>query len=123
MSSGSLTPPSQASASPRVRLARGALEAALAVPGVLAAEAGTPPVRVTADPEAGLLRGVSVIAQTGGVYAVDLRLAAGLVPLLPLGEEVRRRVRERARRDGVAEQLGDVNVEFARMLAPGEGAG
>lgn len=109
-------PPLQVSASPRVRLARLALDAALAVPDVIGAEAGVHGVHVTADPPAGLLRGVSVIAQTDGRYAVDLRLVARMVPLVALGEEVRRRVQASAGRGGLADRLGTVNVEFARLL-------
>jgi hypothetical protein len=103
-------------------LARLALDAALAVPDVLGAEAGVHGVHVTADPPAGLLRGVSVIAQADGRYAVDLRLVARVVPLVALGEEVRRRVQARAGRGGLADRLGTVNVEFARLLTPDEEA-
>jgi len=112
--------PLQTRVSDRVRLARLALQAALVVPDVLGAEAGVHGVRVTADPPAGPLRGVSVIAQADGRYAVDLRLVAGMVPLVALGEEVRRRVQASAGRDGLADRLGTVNVEFARLLPPDE---
>ena len=115
-----LAPPLQSRASDRVRLARLALDAALVVPDVLGAEAGVHGVRVTADPPAGPLRGVSVIAQADGRYAVDLRLVARIVPLVTLGEEVRRRVQASALRDGLADRLGTVNVEFARLLTPDE---
>jgi len=115
-----LAPPSLVRASDRVRLARLALESALVVPDVLGAEAGVDGVRVTADPPAGRLRGVSVIAQSDGRYAVDLRLVARMVPLVALGEEVRRRVRASAGRGGLADRLGTVNVEFARLLTPEE---
>jgi hypothetical protein len=90
------------------------------VPDVLGAEAGAHGARVTADPSAGPLRGVSVIAQSDGRYAVDLRLVARVVPLVALGEEVRRRVRASAGRGGLADRLGTVNVEFARLLTPEE---
>ena len=55
--------------SSRVRLARLALDAALAVPNVVAAEAGVHGMRVIADPAGGVLRGVSVTADGGGRYA------------------------------------------------------
>jgi hypothetical protein len=112
--------PRETRASDRVRLARLALDAALVVPDVLGAEAGLHGVHVTADPPAGPLRGVSVIAQSDGRYAVDLRLVAGVVPLVALGEEVRRRVQASAGRGGLADRLGTVNVEFARLLTPEE---
>jgi hypothetical protein len=107
-------------ASPRVRLARLALEAALAAPNVVAAEAGLQGMRVTADPAGGVLRGVSVISEGGGRYGVDLCLVACVAPLVPLGDEVRRRVQASAQRNGLADQLGSVNVEFARLLTPAE---
>ncbi len=110
----------QVSASPRVRLARVALDAALSVPDVLGAEAGSHGVRVTAGPASALLRGVSVTAQADGGYAVDLCLVARMAPLVALGEEVRRRVQASARRDGLGDQLGTVNVEFAHLLTPEE---
>jgi hypothetical protein len=106
--------------SSRVRLARLALEAALAVPNVVAAEAGLHGMRVIADPAGGVLRGVSVTADGGGRYAVDLCLVACLAPLVPLGEEVRRRVQASAQRNGLADQLSTVSVEFARVLTPAE---
>ena len=90
------------------------------MPDVLGAEAGVHGVHVTADPPAGPLRGVSVIAQADGRYAVDLRLVARMVPLVALGEEVRRRVQASAGRGGLADRLGTVNVEFARLLTPDE---
>ena len=112
--------PLETGASDRVRLARLALDAALVVPDVLGAEAGLHGVRVTADPPARLLRGVSVIAQPDGRYAVDLRLVALMVPLVALAEEVRRRVQASAGRRGLADRLGTVNVEFARLLTADE---
>jgi hypothetical protein len=113
-------PPPPSVDSPRVRLARFALEAALAAPNVVAAEAGLHGMRVTADPPGGVLRGVSVISVGGGRYAVDLCLVACVAPLVPLGEEVRRRVQASAQRNGLAEQLSTVSVEFARVLTPAE---
>ena len=106
--------------SSRVRLARVALEAALAVPNVVAAEGGLHGMRVMTDPAGGVLRGVSVTADGGGRYAVDLCLVACLAPLVPLGEEVRRRVQASAQRHGLADQLSTVSVEFARVLTPAE---
>jgi len=103
-----------------VRLARLGLEAALAVPDVLSGEAGVHGLRVTADPPAGLLRGVSVTAEAAGSYAVDLRLVVRMVPLVALGDEVRRRVRGSARRAGLDAALGAVNVEFAHLVGPDE---
>src|SRR3954470_22306745 len=113
-------PPLEVSPSPRVRLARIALEAALTTPDVLGAEAGSHGVHVTADPPGRLLRGVSVIAQADGRYGVYVSLVARVVPLVALGDEVRRRVQASARRHGLADQLGTVDVEFARLLTAEE---
>lgn len=90
-----------------------ALEAALGVPEVHAGDAGADGLRVTAAPADRVLRGVSAIAQADGRYSVDLRLVAGLVPLLALGEEVRRRVRRATADAGLAEHVGEINVEFS----------
>jgi hypothetical protein len=103
-----------------VRLARLALEAALAAPNVVGAEAGLGGMRVIADPAGGVLRGVSVTADGGGRYAVDLCLVACVVPLVALGEEVRRRVQASAQRHGLEDQLSTVGVEFVRVLTPTE---
>src|SRR3954449_8112305 len=107
-------------ASPRVVLARLALEAALAVPGVVAGEAGRHNLRVTVVSAGIPLRGVSVTAERGGRYAVDLCLVARMTPLIPLADAVRRRVIASAARQGLADQLGTIDVEFAQVLAPGE---
>lgn len=111
--------PPKVTASPRVRLARLALETALSVPGVVAGDPGPGRLRVTADGPAELLRGVSVTAEPGGSYAVDLCLIAGLVPLEALADEVRRKVRSKVRRARLTEQLGPVNVEFVGLEAGG----
>ncbi len=103
-----------------MRLARVALQAALGVPDVVAAEPGLEGVRVSSDPVGGVLRGVSVTADGGGRYAIDLRLVACVAPLVPLGEEVRRRVQAGAQRSGLADQLSTVSIEFARVLTPAE---
>ncbi len=107
------------SSSDRVHLARVALAAALAVPGVVRGEAGVGVPRVTADgPE--LLVGVSATAQADGRYALDLRLIAGLVPLWPLAEDIRAGVQAGAARAGLAELLGSVDVEFVDVLTDEE---
>jgi len=107
-------------ASPRISLARIALEAALAVPEIVAGDAGSHNLRVTVDSAGIWLRGVSVTAQRDGRYAVDLRLVARMTPLIPLADAVRRRVIASAARQGLADQLGTIDVEFAQVLAPGE---
>ena len=117
-------PPRMATAqvgdSPRVRLAHLALDAALNVAGVQGADAGPSGLCVTGDPPGEPLRGVSVIAQPGGRYTVDLCLIAGIVPLIELAAEVRRRVHARVAREGLGDQLGDVNVQFSEVLSAAE---
>lgn len=105
----------KAPGSVRLRLARLALQAALGLPEVLEGDPGRGRLRVTSDPPAGLLVGVSVIAQPDGRYGVDLSLIAEMVSLPELAEQVRARVRERARRGGLARDLGSINVEFASV--------
>jgi hypothetical protein len=73
-------------------------------------------LRVTADPPAGPLIGVSATAQADGRYAVDLSLVADMVPLHELAEQVRERVLKRTRGERLEEALGSINVEFAYMV-------
>ena len=113
-------PTVQVGDSPRVRVAHLALDAALNVAGVQGADAGPDGLCLAGDPQGGTLRGVSVIAQTGDRYSVDLCLIAGIVPLIELAAEVRRRVRARVAREGLGDQLGDVNVQFSEVLSPAE---
>jgi hypothetical protein len=61
-----------------------------------------------------------VIAQPGGRYTVDLCLIAAIVPLIELAAEVRRRVEARVAREGLGDQLGDVNVQFSEVLSAAE---
>lgn len=116
----SSVPPSQVGDASRVALARLALDVVSTIPGVAGTDAGPGGLFVTADPPFGVLRGVSVIAQPDGRYELDLCLVARMVPLLPLGDDIRRRLHARALRDGLADQLGSVNVEFSRALSAGE---
>jgi hypothetical protein len=108
-------PGSADAASDRVRLARVALGAALALPEVIRGDAGPDAQRVTAD-TTGMLIGVTAIAQADGRYSIDLRLVARLVPLLPLADAVRDRVHRAAARAQLDELLGQVNVEFSDLL-------
>jgi hypothetical protein len=103
----------------RVRLARAALQAALAVPGVVRGEAGGGVPRVTLD-ATGRLDGVLAVAQPDGRYAIELRLVARLVPLQALAEAVRARVRTAAARAELDASLGEVDVEFADLLTAEE---
>jgi uncharacterized alkaline shock family protein YloU len=110
----------QVGESVRVRVARAALEAALAMPGVLGSDAGPSRGRVTADPDSGPLIGVLVTAQSDGRYAVDLSLVADMVPLPALAEKVRAHVRKRVDREQLGTVLGAVNVEFASVVTAEE---
>ena len=76
----------EAAGSLRVRVARTALEAALQAPGVLGSDPGPSRLRVTADPPADPLVGVSATAEADGRYALDFSLVADMVPLPALAE-------------------------------------
>jgi hypothetical protein len=110
----------QVGESVRVRVARAALQAALAMPGVLGSDSGPSRGRVTADPDSGPLIGVLVTAQSDGRYAVDLSLVADMVPLPALAEEVRARVRKRVDGEQLGDVLGAVNMEFAYVVTADE---
>ena len=73
-------------------VARAALQAALQTPGVVGSDPGPSRLRVTADPPADPLVGVSATAQADGRYGIDLSLVADLVPLPELAEQVRERI-------------------------------
>ncbi|HEY4276746.1 MAG TPA: hypothetical protein VGM91_00930 [Conexibacter sp.] len=107
--------------SDRVRLARVALDAAIAVPKVVRGEAGRDVQRVTVD-GGERLEGVLAIAQPDGRYGIELRLVAQLVPLHALAEDVRAKVRGAAARAGLERSLGEVNIEFAGLLTAEERA-
>ena len=113
-------PPEQVGDDSRVALARLALDAVSTMPGVAGTDVGPGGFCVTADPPSGVLRGVSVIAQPDGRYEVDLCLVVRMVPLLSLSDDIRHRLRARAAREGLADQLGTVNVDFAQALSVGE---
>jgi len=106
--------------SPRVRVGRAALQAALEVPGVLGSDSGPSGARVTADPVSGPLIGVLATAQSNGRYAVDLSLVADMVPLPALAEKVRAHVRKRVDGEQLGTVLGAVNVEFASIVTAEE---
>lgn len=111
--------PTAAPASPRVRLACTALDAALAVPGVVAADAGPHGLHLTASGTT-VVRGVRVAAEPGGRYGVDLGLRARLVALPALADAVRERVTRSAALAGLAEQLGAIAVTFHGVLDDAE---
>ncbi len=91
------------------------------MPGVAGAVAGPGLPRVTVD-ATGRMLGVSATAQADGRYAVDLCLVADLVPLHPLADRIRTRVRGAVTRAGVGGALGGIDVEFADLAAPRPGA-
>ncbi|HZO79057.1 MAG TPA: hypothetical protein VFB39_13525 [Solirubrobacteraceae bacterium] len=90
------------------------------MPGVVGTDPGPGALCVTADPEDGVMRGVSVIAQADNRYEVNLCLNAKLVPLLELGEAVASAVGRRVKREGLGALLGEVHVEFAQVLTEAE---
>jgi len=99
--------------SDRVRLARAARQAALAVRGVRAMDAGFSGTFMTGGGDGERLYGVTCIAVPEGGYEVSLRLVAGLVALHPLGERVRSAVVRVASFAGI--ELADVTVHFASL--------
>ena len=107
--------------SPRLQLARLARSAALGVSGVLALDAG-PDGRFAVVSGDERIDGVVCVAVAGGsggdAHDVAVRLVCALVPLTPLGERVRVKVREAAAAAGLS--VGSVSVHIAGVAAPGE---
>lgn len=93
----------------RERLARLALEAALATPGVLAPNAGATGLHATWI-GGERLPGVRVVAHAGETWTVELGLTAGLVPLHTLAAEVRGRVERALALAGLAGAVSEVDV-------------
>jgi hypothetical protein len=118
--------PLQAPARPstRVRLARLALDGALAVENVVAGHSGPSGAHVSVA-EGGTAVGVIAAARPDGRYDVSLALVARPVSLHPLAEEVRRCVGEAASQVGLADALGTVDVAFedVREAGPATPAG
>ena len=100
--------------SARVRLGRLALEAAVAVPGVVRGHAGRMGLAFTND-GGERLEGVVATALPDGRIGLELHLEAELVPLLALGDEVRAAVSARA---GAADPIGPVDVRFEDVSEP-----
>ncbi len=63
----------------------------------------------------------TAVAVPGGRFGVALRLAAELVPLRPLADEVRSRIVTAAVSAGLAEALGPVDIAIDDIVAPDEG--
>jgi hypothetical protein len=96
---------------PRDRLAQAALDAALEVEGV-AGLASPTPGRSSLGP---LFAGIDVVAEGRDRYGLTLHLAAHLVPLIPLADAVRDAVATAAQRDGLADELGRIDVRFENL--------
>ncbi len=94
-----------------MRLAHLALDAALAVDGVLAADAGPRGMHVTVS-GATVLRGVRVAAEPGDCYSVDLGLRARMVALPALADVVRARIARSAQIAGSGDLVGSISVTF-----------
>lgn len=104
----------------RTRIAGIALQAALAVDGVVAGDAGPHRLHVTVGGPGGPLVGVRAVAEPGGGYGVDLGIRAGLVPLAALADRLRAAVREAAAAAGLVGELGPVSVTFHDVADPDE---
>jgi hypothetical protein len=103
--------------SPRSRLARAALEAAIALPQIAVGVRGAQRVWATVD--AGeILEGVVATARPDSRFDVDLHLVARwpFGSLFALGDQVRTRVRGAAARAGLDGILGAVTVRFEDVL-------
>lgn len=109
--------PGPASGSERMRLARSALSAALGVPGVVRADAGTAGRFITAG-GGERVEGVLCVAAPEGGYELSLRLVCHLVSLPTLGQRVQRAVQATGRRLGAT--IVSVSVHVADVLAPEE---
>lgn len=110
--------PRAAAPSPRARLARLAGEAALGAPGVVALSTGPGGQWVAAD-RGERLTGVGAAARSDGRY--DVRVAVTVAePTRPLGElaeAIRERLVAAAGDEGLAAELGAVDVAIADIVS------
>ncbi len=104
--------------SERVELVRLALTHALAVDGVVRADAGLLGTRVTLDGSE-RLAGVTAAALSDGRYGLTLHLVARVVPLPPLADRVRARIERGASRAGLEKALGPIDIVFEDVDLPG----
>jgi len=98
-------------ASERVELARLALTHALAVDGVVRADAGLLGRRVTRDGSE-RLAGVTAIVLSDDRYGMTLHLVARVVPLHLLAHGIRARIQRGAARAGLEHVLGPIDIVF-----------
>lgn len=104
--------------SARVRLARLALDAALAVDGVVRSDPGPLRVRITAEGQ-DRVPGVVSAALADGRYEVSLYLVTLMVPLHPLADRIRSRVARAASQAGLDDLLGPIDIAFEDLVEPG----
>jgi len=102
---------------PRVELARVALEAAVGADGVVGGNAGPSGQYVTGYAGTNLA-GVVAAAEGAGRFSVDLFLTAELVPLPELGERLPGVVRDAVADAGLGGRIGAVSVSFLDVEHP-----
>lgn len=107
--------------SERVRLARLALDSALAENGVTGADSGPLGLRLTQG-GGEVVQGVTAAVTPDGRYGLSLHLIGRLVPLGPLGDRVRAAIEQAAASAGLAERLGAVHIAWEDVSAPGDPA-
>jgi hypothetical protein len=103
-------------ASDRLRLARAARAAMLAVPGVITTDTGPAGLHATTARDE-RLEGIICAATSDGGYDISVRLIAGLVPLPDLSDRVTAAINRAAVRVGVP--CSGVAVHFADVLESG----
>jgi hypothetical protein len=106
----------QPAAPVRVRLARVARAAALAVDGVAALSDGGDPARSVAAGDA-RIEGVACAARAEGGYDLTLYVIAAMVPLPALAGRVRDAVGVMTGAAGLGDQLGRVDVAIFDVVA------
>lgn len=111
----SAAPSASAPPSDRLRLAELGLEAALKVKHVAAAHSGRLGTQMTFE-GGRRVPGVRAVAAADGRYAVELHLSVAEVSLPELAEKVRDSVERAAKKAGLAEQLGSIDVSFEDLV-------
>lgn len=111
-------PLTAAGPTPRARLARLAREAALADPAVVGMSAGPGGQWIAAD-RGERLTGVGAAARSDGRYDVRVAVTVGepIPPLHELADAIRKRVAAGAKAEGLADELGAVDVSIADVAS------
>lgn len=116
--SGTAPRPSTGQSTPRAALARLVHEVALGARGVVALD-DRRPLASTAGEGGERVRGVWCVAEPSGRYEVHIYITVHPVSIPALTERIRQGVRDAARRQGLTEEVGAIEVVVVDIVTEG----